>query len=204
MKYSVGQLAKLSGVSTRTLRYYDQIGLLRPSQISEAGYREYGKDEVDKLQVILYYRSLDFKLADIKQIIDEPNFSVLTALVDQQKKLVAERNHLEKLLETIAKTIDSYQGDEIMNDEEKFAAFKADKIQQNETEFGDEVRTKYGADASNTANNKWEQMTSTQYQQMNQLEKSLIENLLELKQNPKPLTDALAKEIYEQHKQWLS
>lgn len=63
MEYSVNKLAKLSGVSARTLRYYDEIGLLSPKRISGNGYRVYGQREVDLLQQILFYRELDIPLA---------------------------------------------------------------------------------------------------------------------------------------------
>ena len=66
MEYSIQELSRLSGVTTRTLRWYDQIGLLKPSRVAESGYRYYGRAEVDRLQDILYYRALGVELARIK------------------------------------------------------------------------------------------------------------------------------------------
>ncbi len=66
MEYSIHELSHLSGVTTRTLRWYDQIGLLKPSRVAESGYRYYGPAEVDRLQDILYYRALGVELARIK------------------------------------------------------------------------------------------------------------------------------------------
>ncbi|NLM27171.1 MAG: MerR family transcriptional regulator, partial [Clostridiaceae bacterium] len=67
MEYTVNKLAKLAGVSTRTLRYYDEIGLLVPARISSNGYRIYGRNEVDRLQQILFYRELDVPLDEIRR-----------------------------------------------------------------------------------------------------------------------------------------
>ena len=76
MKYTIKKLAELAGVSTRTLRYYDEIGLLKPCRVNSSGYRIYGQKEVDLLQQILLYRSLDMKLEDIHDIISNPNFDI--------------------------------------------------------------------------------------------------------------------------------
>ena len=72
MEYSIQELSGLSGVTTRTLRWYDQIGLLKPSRVAESGYRYYSSAEVDRLQDILYYRALGVELARIKECLDDP------------------------------------------------------------------------------------------------------------------------------------
>ena len=80
MEYSIQELSRLSGVTTRTLRWYDQIGLLKPARVAETGYRYYGPAEVDRLRDILYYRALGVELARIKECLDDPSFDRLTAL----------------------------------------------------------------------------------------------------------------------------
>ncbi|HBH0785723.1 MAG: MerR family transcriptional regulator, partial [Clostridioides difficile] len=80
MEYTVQKLSKLAGISTRTLRYYDEIGLLKPLKINSSGYRIYGQNEVNKLQQILFYRELGINLENIKNIINSPNFDSLSAL----------------------------------------------------------------------------------------------------------------------------
>ena len=74
MEYSSNQLSKISGVSARTLRYYDEIGLLKPVRIASSGYRIYGQDELDALQQILFYRELGFPLEEIKSIMYSPDY----------------------------------------------------------------------------------------------------------------------------------
>ena len=72
MEYTIKQLADLSGVTPRTLRWYDREGLLRPGRVTEAGSRIYGPKEVDRLQEILFYRELGFSLAYIRRLLDDP------------------------------------------------------------------------------------------------------------------------------------
>lgn len=80
MQYTVQKLAKLAGISSRTIRYYDEIGILKPARINSSGYRIYGTEEVDLLQQILFYREFDVTLEDIKNIITSPSYNVETAL----------------------------------------------------------------------------------------------------------------------------
>ena len=95
MEYSIQELSRLSGVTTRTLRWYDQIGLLKPSRVAESGYRYYGGAEVDRLQDILYYRALGVELALIKECLDDPSFDRLAALRNHLAALEAEQERLE-------------------------------------------------------------------------------------------------------------
>lgn len=86
-EYSIQQLAKLSGVTTRTLRWYDTLGLLKPQRAAENGYRRYTQADVDRLQDILFYRALGVELRSIKACLDDPSFDRLAAL----------RRHLQAL-----------------------------------------------------------------------------------------------------------
>ena len=95
MEYSIQELSHLSGVTTRTLRWYDQIVLLKPSRVAESGYRYYGKAEVDRLQDILYYRALGVELARVKECLDDPSFDRLAALRNHLAALEAKRERLE-------------------------------------------------------------------------------------------------------------
>ncbi len=79
---TIKKMASLSGVSARTLRYYDEIGLLQPARINSSGYRIYGQAEVNRLQQILFYCELDLKLDEIKEILEQPDFNVEQALYE--------------------------------------------------------------------------------------------------------------------------
>jgi len=202
MKYTIKKLAELAGISTRTLRYYDQINLLNPSEVNENNYRIYDEKNVNKLQQIMFYRSLDFPLSKIKQLLDDPSFSRLQALTDQQKLLLAKQAEINTLLTSIDKTIKDYYGEIKMTDTEKFEAFKKERLSENETKYGSEIREKYGEKTIEKSNKQFANMSEQDFDKMQTTEKNLIKNLVELKQHP-DLDSELAKAVYQEHKQWL-
>jgi DNA-binding transcriptional MerR regulator len=95
MEYSINKLAKLTGISTRALRYYDEIGLLKPKRINRSGYRIYGQREVDLLHHILLYREMDMPLAEIKRIVLSKNFDAKEGKINDRKSTL--ENHLAEL-----------------------------------------------------------------------------------------------------------
>lgn len=97
MEYTVNKLAKISGVSARTLHYYDEIGLLRPMRIAENGYRIYGPKEVDLLQQILFYRELGVPLKKIGQMLYTPGYDRKKELEEQLCALMQRKNQIELL-----------------------------------------------------------------------------------------------------------
>jgi DNA-binding transcriptional MerR regulator len=144
MEYTVQKLGNLAGISTRTLRYYDEIGILKPARINSSGYRIYGQKEVDRLQQILFYRELGVDLKTIKEIITAPNFHEVTALKQHRKKLLERRRLLDLLIANVEKTIEFKEGRIEMSDKEKFEVFKEKMIGDNEKKYGKEIREKYG------------------------------------------------------------
>ena len=97
--YSIGKFSKLSLTSSKTLRYYDEIGLLKPARVSSSGYRIYGKKQVDILQQILFYKELGMSLDEIKEIIQNPNFDRINALKEHKIKLLEKRKQIDMLLD---------------------------------------------------------------------------------------------------------
>ncbi|MGN4123966.1 MerR family transcriptional regulator [Lysinibacillus sphaericus] len=203
MEYSIQELAKLSGVSTRTLRYYDEIDLLKPARTNEAGYRFYGENEVDVLQQILFYRALDMKLATIQEIIQAPDFQPIVALETHRMALLQRKEQLGKLLQTVEKTIESLEEERPMTNEEKFNGFKEKLIEDNEKQYGEEIRAKYGNDTIEASNSKLKNMTEEQFTAMQQLEQQLFERLKEAMKVGDTKND-VAMEVAELHKRWLS
>jgi DNA-binding transcriptional MerR regulator len=104
-RFSVNRLAKLAGVSVRTLHHYDEIGLLKPSLRAESKYRYYGEEELLRLQQILLYKEMDFTLAQIAEILDDPDFDLLKALSEHKKQLKKKKERMTVLLKTVDKTI---------------------------------------------------------------------------------------------------
>ena len=136
MEYSIQELARLSGVTTRTLRWYDQIGLLKPGRVAENGYRRYGPAQVDRLQDILYYRALGVELAQIRACLDDPDFDRLAALRGHLARLEGERARLDGLIRSVTDTIHAEERNEIMQDEQKFEVFKRQAVECNEALYG--------------------------------------------------------------------
>ena len=154
MEYTIRELAGLAGVSTRTLRWYDRQGLLKPHRIGENGYRYYTSAEADRLQHILFYRALGVELAQIRTLLDDPSFDRMTALRDHLTALERERTRIEALIRTVRHTIQAEERNEPLMDSEKFEAFKRDAVAANEQSYGPEIRARYGDEAVNSANQK--------------------------------------------------
>lgn len=202
MEYTVSKLATISGVSSRTLRYYDQIGLLKPARINSSGYRIYGQKEVDSLQQILFYRELEVSLEEIKDVMNEPTYDQTKALKNHYRKLLQKRSHLDKLMETVTKTITSKEGGAPMQDKEKFSGFKDKMIAENEQKYGKEIREKYGHETVDASLAKLRGMSEEDFKAMNDLEDELMLLLEKAYKTGDPASD-LAKEVAAKHKQWL-
>jgi len=117
---TVKEIAKLTGISARTLHYYDEIGLLKPTQKSEAGYRLYDEKALETLQQILFFREFDIPLKDIKTVIQNPSFDRNQILQMQRKMLVAKKERIERLIASIDDILkgESKMGFEIFNKSE--------------------------------------------------------------------------------------
>lgn len=98
---TVKEVSEISGISVRTLHYYDEIGLLMPTEINEAGYRLYDDKAIERLQRILYFREFDLPLKEIKAIMDNPNLDMDKLLADQRKLLNVKKERLERLVASI-------------------------------------------------------------------------------------------------------
>ena len=124
--YSVGQLARISGFSVRTLHHYDAIGLLKPAHTAPNGYRKYGRAELLRLQEILFYRAIDMPLADIASVLDGPDDAV-ARLTRHRQKLAVEVRRATAMLETLDKTIAHLKGKQTMSDQDLYRPFPKEK-----------------------------------------------------------------------------
>ncbi|MBM7581608.1 DNA-binding transcriptional MerR regulator [Caldicoprobacter guelmensis] len=202
MEYTIHELAKLAGITTRALRYYDEIGLLKPARVNSSGYRIYGEAEVDKLQQILFYRELGVSLNDIKEILTSPSFNRVEALKEYRAKLLDEKKRLEKLIANVEKTIAMLEGRVIMTDKEKFEGFKQKMIEENELKYGKEIREKYGDEAVDSSYKKLKNMTEEEYVALEKLSSELNETLKLAFDTGDPAGE-LAQRACELHKKWL-
>lgn len=202
MEYTVQNLAKMAGISTRTLRYYDEIGILKPARINSSGYRIYGQNEVDILQQILFYRELGVSLDDINKIISAPAFNAVHALKEHREKLLEKRQQLELLITNVDKTIASKEGRITMSNKEKFEGLKKKMIDENEKKYGKEIREKYGDDTVDASNAKMMNMTEEQYQAVTKLGEEVNKTLAEAMKTGDPAGE-LAQKAADLHKQWI-
>ena len=136
----INEVVKLTGVSARTLQYYDEIGLLIPQKLDN-GYRDYTEENLEKLQKILFYRFLKFKLNDIKELLED-DFDNLKILEQQRELILREKEKFEVILHNIEKTISNYKGEQTMTIEEKFNGFKKEDLNK----YENQAIEKYGKD----------------------------------------------------------
>lgn len=137
MNYTIKEISDLAGVTTRTLRYYDEIGLLSPAEVGENGYRYYEKDSLLRLQQILFFRELDVPLKDIQFIMSQPDFSPLRALQKHRATLQKRVERLKDLIATVDRTITAIKGENEMDEYEYFEAF-------DEKKYEEEARQRWG------------------------------------------------------------
>ena len=202
MEYTVQKLARMAGVSPRTLRYYDEISMLKPARINSSGYRIYGQAEVDRLQQILFYRELGVSLESIKDIVTAPSFNGAQALNEHREKLLEKREQLDVLISNVEKTIAQSEGRIMMMDQEKFAGFKQKLVDDNEAKYGKEIREKYGAETVNKSNQKVKGMSQEQFAEVTKLGTEVIETLQAAFKTGDPAGE-LAQKAADLHRQWL-
>ena len=203
MEYTVQKLGRLAGISTRTLRYYDEIGILKPARINSSGYRIYGRSEVDRLQQILFYRELGVSLDSIKDIVSAPSFDGARALREHREKLLEKRSQLDLLIANVNKTIALTEGRIDMSDKEKFEGFKQKMVDDNEKKYGEEIRQKYGKDTVEKSNNRVKNMTQQEYDEVTSLANEVAETLAQAFKTGDPGGE-LAQKAADLHKRWLT
>lgn len=204
MEYSIHDLSKLSGVSARTLRWYDEIGLLKPSRVADSGYRYYGPAQVDRLQAILTYRALGVELARIRDCLDAPSFDRLVLLRQHLTALYAQKARLESMIGSVEQTIRREERKEPMKDEAKFAALKEQAVAENEAAYGQEARKRYGNQAVDTANKALLGMSAAQYETWTALDTELRHRLEIAVEGGLSPAGEEGKAVCELHRRWLA
>ncbi|GFR39265.1 MerR family transcriptional regulator [Insulibacter thermoxylanivorax] len=153
----VKEAAELAGISVRTLHYYDEIGLLIPDEVTEAGYRVYSERNLETLQEILFFRELGFSLKQIKEIMSDPAYDRQAALELHRKMLIEKRDRLDQLITTIDKTIQHMKGEIKMTVEEKFQGFDFSR-----NPYEQEARERWGDQAVDESKAKLGKMSEAE------------------------------------------
>ncbi|MFN8530029.1 MAG: MerR family transcriptional regulator [Anaerolineae bacterium] len=158
--YTVKQLSEMAQVSIRTLHYYDEIDLLRPSHVGANGYRYYDDEALLRLQQILFYREMGLELLHIKDLLDDPEFDVVAALQSHRTVLEAKREHLRALISTIDDTITHLTEGKPMSKKALFKPF-SEKEQKHYERL---ARLEYGPTYVNESVKRWAGYSKAQKQ----------------------------------------
>ena len=204
MEYTIQALSRLSGVTTRALRWYDKIGLLTPSGRTEGNYRLYGPAEVDRLQDILYYRALGVELAQVKRILDDPSYNRLAVLRSHLAALEAERERVQGLINSVKETILTQERDEIMIDEKKFEAFKQGALEEYRKTYEAESREQYGDVEVDAMLTRLQGVTQEQYAEWESLGREILEKLSAAVTAGTDPAGEVGKELAALHQRWLT
>lgn len=200
MPYSIKQLANLAGISVRTLQYYDTEGLL-VAQRNNNNYRTYTDQDLLRLQQILFYRELDFTIAEIKTILNNPRFDLRQALRQHKKIIVLKQKRLNKLIATINSTLTAINNNEPMDNKNMYAAFDDSTIHQ----YAQEAKERWGhTDAYAQSQKRYAAMTPQQLAQYQEEQDKLMRAIVAAMTNgpTSPVVQGLIDQHYNSLRTW--
>ena len=198
MAYSIGEVARLARISVRTLHHYDEIGLVRPTSRSDAGYRLYTRRDVERLQQALFYRELGFPLEEIARVLTDPAFDRRSALMTQRELLVERAGQVRALVALIDKTIEALDRGEDMTTESLFDGFDASRYEEEAKERWGGTK-EYAESARRTRRYK-----KDDWKAIKQDAAAIVEAFAQAYDARTPATDAAAMDAAERHRQHIS
>lgn len=201
--YTIGELARMSGTSVRTLRFYEEAGLLAPAREAGNGYRRYTTEDVDRLQEILLLRHLGVAVRDIEPLLSTSAGERRHALACHLAELRAERKRLDELIGTVERTLAQLKGEADMVDNEKFEGFKRVLVEDNERRYGPEARERYGDDAVDESNRRMLNMSKADYETWRALETEILDALAEAVRVGEDPAGPTGAHVCELHRTWL-
>lgn len=164
----------MAGITRRTLQYYDEIGLLKPSEVGDNGYRYYGEESLLRLQQILLYRELGMPLENIKKIIGRRDFDALSALESHREELLKRIAQLELLITTVDDTILHLKGQKEMSKKQFFEGFSDEQ----QAEYEKEAMRMYDPAVVKASNQKWRSYSSDEKQRIGDEGNAVYESIL--------------------------
>ena len=173
--FTVKQLSKMAGITPRTLHYYDEIGLLKPSRVGENGYRYYGDDALLRLQQVLLYRELDLPLEDIKQIMGRRDFDILSALEQHKEQLRKRMARMERLIGTVDETILHLKGKKAMSPKQIFDVFN----EEQQAEYEKEAMQMYDPEVVKASYKKWNSYSKAEKQRIGDEGNAVYQDLIQ-------------------------
>lgn len=199
--YSIKELAEMAGVSTRTLRYYDEIGLLVPERMN-SGYRAYNAEDVHALQLIMLLRKCHVPLSDIASALHDPDFDIGRMLSRHLDDLRRQRSELEETISMVQHAVEGLEAFETMNDDQRFEQLKQDAVARFEDEYGKETRRLYGDEAIDAANERMLDMSKETWDAKKRLEQRIKDNLAKAMQT-QDASSPLSRMVAEMHAHWI-
>ena len=202
-RYTVKQLARLSGVSVRTLHHYDEIGLLKPAHLGDNRDRYYGEAELLRLQQVLFHRELGFALHDIAVLLDRPGFDRAEALRMQRERLEQQAQRYAELVRTIDRTIADLNGKKEMKHAELFKGFAPEQ----QAEYERWLVARHGNDMRahiDLSKRKFEQLTDAEKQQLQDELAGIEADLAEACRRDLPTDATVLAPVLERHRAWVA
>lgn len=202
MAYTVTQLAKLSGVSVRTLHWYDEIGLLKPAYHASNGYRFYEEEQLLILQQILFFKELGFELKQIHRLLKRNDFDKIVALSSHREVLTKNLKRTKRLIKTIDETIQHLQGTKKMKDSEIYFGFSQEK----QAEYEQWLIDRFGADIKPSiaeSHQKVQSWSKSDWDKSNQEFAEICKEMATLIEKHKDPKDPDVQNVVKSHYQWL-
>ena len=200
MAYTINKIAQMAGVTLRALRYYDTIGLLTPSSRTEAGYRLYSDEDMERLQQILFFRELDFPLEKIGEILRSPSFDRRRAL-EMQAEFLKKRGERYLRLSQLAKdTLSNLEGGIKMEKKDLFKEFDYDKMMEEQKQYEEEVKERWGnTDAYKISKERTEKLTKEDWAKLHEIQMNNIKELCDLFEAKVPHEDERIQAVVEKN-----
>ncbi|WP_327088334.1 MerR family transcriptional regulator [Nonomuraea sp. NBC_01738] len=201
MNYAVGHVARLGGVTVRTLHHYDEIGLLTPSERTSGGYRRYSDPDLDRLQQVLFYRELGFPLEEIAVILDDPGADPLTHLRRQHHLLTRRIDRLTAMTTTLENEMEARAMGINLTPEERFEVF-GDFRQE---DYEPEVRQRWGdTEAYRQSRQRMSRMTKADWVRFKEEAAATVAAFVEAHASGAPADGPRAMDLAEEHRQHLN
>ena len=199
--YTIGQLAKLSGVSARTLRHYEDEGILHPSR-TDSNYRVYHEQDARRLAQIVAMRACGLPLPTIRRLLEDPDADVLASLVSHLRCLLRQEESLEEAIARTEKAIAAIERMKGMDSKAAFDEFKKKKIEESEAAYGQEARRLYGEEAVDASNERMMSLSRDEWDAKDLLEDA-IKVQLRLAMASGDAGGAEARELARMHERWI-
>lgn len=196
--YSIKEVALLAGVSVRTLHYYDEVNLLNPLVNQDNKYRVYDDKDIEKLQQILFFKEIGFKIVDIKKILNSPDFDRVDALKSQRDLIYKKVERYMNIISTVEETISSLEKGGHMENKNLFKGLDFDDITKHKEQYKDELEKKYNKNLVEESNRRTSSYSKEKWEEI-QNESSTIFNELASNMGNDVSNKAVQDLIYSYH-----